>query len=719
MEFLNEFKANASSGNYYYFFYIVILITLIFLLKGRRVRFVIPSLVISIVIFNPILYKYWVKLDMYAYWRILWIIPVIPVCASFPAMVAEKIKNKKIKTVIGIMCTLVFLLLGSYIYNSSQGKFDIIADNSYKLPDSSINVAEILLEYDSSPKVVAVPNVSIYIRQYSGKIDTYYGRDVYGYINESNTYAKIVNDAIMSENGDMDFVAKTMLNEGYDFLVIPNPSKEKETLIENAGFIWLNNASGYSIYKVQGVPTIKKIRNDLGQVVSETTLDVIGTPTDEINGYSTTEYKYDKYGNISWEFHLCTDGMPYVNENGISGYNREFDRYGRIIKETYIGSDGKPVNNKMTGHAETRYSFNKEFLVKESYYNQDEKPVIREDLLYSSHSIVRDDNGLAISESYYDDKGNPTLCGNGYSTIKRKYDDNGKIVEERFYGQNGLLINIPLGYSIVNKEYDEFGNVIKESFFGEDELPICCIKGYSTVTREYNDSNKIVKEFYYDEDGNPDIMLAGYSGISQKYDTEGNLIERDYLNQSKEITERSDGYAKVIWEKDSETGAYNVFFYDIDGNIINSDGINLIKDIPDGWSEWITPEKNISESSVIIGNANLGEKNEGDSYTCQVEIEFKGVSATDGKQFVFRTEGPVDGAWDVNNVWNAGLVYLADVPKDGVYTYTNTYKIELNNVNSSFFSIGFRCDNWKSGSFRVRNVKIEKGDSVGDWSPGM
>ena len=40
-------------------------------------------------------------------------------------------------------------------------------------------------------------------------------------------------------------------------------------------------------------------------------------------------------------------------------------------------------------------------------------------------------------------------------------------------------------------------------------------------------------------------------------------------------------------------------------------------------------------------------------------------------------------------------------------------------AQGSDFQIAFRCDNWASGSFRIRDVKIEKGDSATKWTPGL
>ena len=136
---------------------------------------------------------------------------------------------------------------------------------------------------------------------------------------------------------------------------------------------------------------------------------------------------------------------------------------------------------------------------------------------------------------------------------------------------------------------------------------------------------------------------------------------------------------------------------------------NLIPGCTFEWSDWMTPEYDKQNRCFTIAKVNLGEKHIGDQYECSIEIEFKDVTATDGQQFAFWTQGPIDDSWSYfqENVWNWNLIRLADVPENGTYYYRTTNQITENTVNLKAFNMGFRCDYWSSGTFRVRNVKIE------------
>lgn len=153
--------------------------------------------------------------------------------------------------------------------------------------------------------------------------------------------------------------------------------------------------------------------------------------------------------------------------------------------------------------------------------------------------------------------------------------------------------------------------------------------------------------------------------------------------------------------------------------IAPGDGVNLAVGTSDEWSEWMTPEYCANNRTFTVAYAFPGAKQVGDFFTCQIEIEFFDVSAIQGNEdqkFKFYTQGSVDGVWDIGNIWDGKLIYLNEVPVSGIYRYTATSAITEKNVDAIQFDIGFRCDYWASGSFRVRKIKVEKGIAAFPWS---
>lgn len=230
------------------------------------------------------------------------------------------------------------------------------------------------------------------------------------------------------------------------------------------------------------------------------------------------------------------------------------------------------------------------------------------------------------------------------------------------------------------------------------------------------DNMHLVYQAYYDENGELEEQPGGYVAIEQEWD--GNqLISRTYLGSDGEPVNRAEGYCKVNWSNG------DIVLYNTVGTTIPLDGINLARDVKvgeNGWSDWIKPKYDELNSTFRIGVAELGEKEVGDSYTCSFEIEFRDVTATKGgedKRFNFRAQGATDGQWIGANVWNGSLIYLDEPIENGTRKCVATIEINEAGVGMLQFDLGFRCDYWASGEFRIRNVKVERGATATEWTP--
>ena len=613
-----------SEGHFFFYAFIASLVILFVFLNKRRVSFVVPCVIISLVILNPFFYYIWDKLNLYAYWRILWIVPIIPVCAAAPVAIIEKIKEKHLPVKGGIICAFIiaFSSIGTFAYNSEWGEFTFPADNTSKYSKEVISTADYLLSIDDNPRIVADLEISLFIRQYSGKIDCLFGRDIFGFVLPASKTAQSVYNELNNPDGDMDYIATTMANEGYEYLITKDIDSARREQLKDSGFELINHISEFGIYEAHGIPTVKKERNDLGQVISISLLDEEGNIVNGDEGYSTEYVEYDKNGNISKVFYTDFEGNG-VNTGRGAGWEREYDR---------------------------------------------------------SHNI--------IMEKSINELGDPFINGCGFAELRREY----------------------YGCDYIEKYYDLVGNHVITSY------------GYAGVKRFFDENNRITKEEYYDENDKPLSLFNEYYGILQEYDENGVLRIRRYLDVNRNPVLRKEGYLEVCWIDNESTGNRNVIFLDENGEELSYEGINLVKDIKVdqfGWSEWMNPNYNTINSGYNIGSFNLGKAQEGDIYTCQMEIEFYDVSCTEGESFLFTTQGSQDGRWEGTSIWGNSVLRLDAPPKDGVYVYTSSSIVTEFMTHISTFNIGFRCDNWSSGSFRVKNIKIEKGDTATPWTPGI
>ena len=424
--------------------------------------------------------------------------------------------------------------------------------------------------------------------------------------------------------------------------------------------------------------------NKSGKVDFEKILDFSKPLCEQIPGLTVIRYEYDEDKNPIHEIHLDPSGNPVAVFGDVAEYYRRYDENRHIVWEKRLGIDGSPVLNYL-GSAEF-------------------------ERVYDGDHIIR--------EAYFDGWGNPVTITSGYSSVIKGYDDAGNVDHEEYYGSDGNPVFCNGGYASVDFTYDEEKHLTEQRFYGFNGEPVIASAGYASVKRSY-EGKDIIAESYFGTDGKPLLMPGGYYSIRQEWD-EGILVRREYLDINGNPTVRSDGYSVASWEKSGDT--WNVHFTVLSGEETDLTGRNLARDIrygADGWSEWMMPRQNVTNSTFNIGTVNLGEKKENDLYTCYIEVEFRDVKGTEEQPFGFWTQGAQDGGWTTGNVWNSSLVRLAEVPANGVYTYTCTVPISEAMTHISTFNIGFRCDYWASGSFRVRNVKIEKGDAATGWTPGV
>ena len=455
----------------------------------------------------------------------------------------------------------------------------------------------------------------------------------------------------------------------------------------------MGNIAVQRYYDTANAPTViksgyaqrRRVYNAKKQVIREAYFDVDGSPMAQSGGYSAIEQEYDAAGNVSVRRFYGADGKPYTRSEGYAGIRWQYNAKKQIIREEHCGPDGAPV-------------------MLESGYSIDEREY--------------DSAGSVAVWRYYDTAGEPVVTAKGYAQLHLTRNAKKQITREMYFGADGLPIAQAQGHFGLEMEYDDAGNVAVRRYLDGDGQPMAICEGYAEIRRAFDGEKRVVREAYFDAQGEPCLRAAGYAAIEQEYDGDGKLALRRYLDPRGDAALRTDGYSQARWTTD-ESGVRSVSFQDADGDAVPADGLNLVLDAPDGWSRWYTPGADREAVSFVIGSANLGEKAEGDAFACQIEIEFSGVSATPGKAFLFRTEGATDGVWNVGNVWNSRLVNLTQAPEDGVYAFTAVRTLSGEMAGLSRFNIGFRCDYWAGGSFRVRRVKVERGARAGAWTPGL
>lgn len=141
--------------------------------KDLRYKFLLPIFVMVFIAVNPILYKY--IFSRIIYWRLLWMLPNVILIAAAVVVFLKKQTKLWMKWGVFAVAAVVIMSQGQYMF--SDGVF-VPRSNWEKLSQETIDVCDIILEIDDTPRIIAPLELSTEIRQYAPEIFMLYGRNM-------------------------------------------------------------------------------------------------------------------------------------------------------------------------------------------------------------------------------------------------------------------------------------------------------------------------------------------------------------------------------------------------------------------------------------------------------------------------------------------------------------------------------------------------------------
>lgn len=236
---VNEYYGN----RWYLLLAIVAYIYLFFATKESRRKIVYPSVLLTFLVLNPILYQY--VYSKIIYWRLMWLLPNTLAIAYATVLFVRKRKHIAVKVIAFVLVLAAVVWKGTNVYtHSGMAK----ASNQQKVDARVQQVCDEMLAVDETPKCIAALNLSYEIRQYCGDIELMYGRNVEGYINVIDDLSLRIANEMRSENPNYDYIFAQAMAKNYDFVVLEDYKTVPEDLLNQYGYQIYKNVAGYNLY---------------------------------------------------------------------------------------------------------------------------------------------------------------------------------------------------------------------------------------------------------------------------------------------------------------------------------------------------------------------------------------------------------------------------------------------------------------------------------------
>lgn len=221
------------NGNYFFVFIFLIALAFIFVKsKEKRKTIVFPVIILIMLIYNPIMYKYvWYHLinEEKVYWRLFWCIPFVPVIAAAIAELISILNDVRLKIVVLIFTLVLVAICGNSLYTN----YDFYGDrggtpfykvnNFYKLDDNIVSIANLINDGTS----IMIPEDEMFqLRQYKAETKVY------------------TSDLLNSDSTlNMLSICRSAYKNNIDDIILRKNLLQDDTMLKECGYVYNQNKS--------------------------------------------------------------------------------------------------------------------------------------------------------------------------------------------------------------------------------------------------------------------------------------------------------------------------------------------------------------------------------------------------------------------------------------------------------------------------------------------
>ncbi|MGL5957229.1 MAG: protein kinase domain-containing protein [Phocaeicola sp.] len=237
--------------------------------------------------------------------------------------------------------------------------------------------------------------------------------------------------------------------------------------IEKNEYDLMGNVLKTSFYGVDEKPieckngwaSVQSIYNVMGQIVKNIYYNINGVPASTTKCLPIVEYKYDKWGNITYFAIKNGEGKLYIpKEYEYAIYRRSYDARGNEITDSYFDQNDKPIVPKNGGYHLMKCEFDRLGNRKSiSFFDTKGEAMISS--TSKCHKLVYgyDKRNNWLSEAFYNEKGEAMLV-NKYHKQVNSYNAENQIIECKYYNKDDKPVNNSYGYHKVQYSYKSNGD---------------------------------------------------------------------------------------------------------------------------------------------------------------------------------------------------------------------------------------------------------------------
>ena len=184
------------------------------------------------------------------YWRVLWLLPLVPAVAAAAAWFISERKSKLLQIFLLLLVTASIALSGQHMLK--DGNF-VRTSNRQKVPDVTARICNMIQEAAAADgiseiRIASDDEANSYIRVYDASIQMPFGRWGKGAL--TKTSQKLYEE-IISETPRYKKLARLALRADCNFLALPQREKDAHAALAKYGYVEIGTSGPYTIYQLK------------------------------------------------------------------------------------------------------------------------------------------------------------------------------------------------------------------------------------------------------------------------------------------------------------------------------------------------------------------------------------------------------------------------------------------------------------------------------------